>query len=82
MREYEGETQLNATEINKALRSYKVDDTFCVTALTDDLDLYPCEDEHVLENMQYVYGLADPDSLCSIVSLKRHKLAQEETKDR
>lgn len=74
-REYQGVSQLNATEINKAMRQYKVDDTFCVVGMSTDLDLYPCDDEHVLENMQYVYGLADPDSLCSVVSLRRHKLA-------
>ena len=44
--------QMNATEINEALREYRMSNTFCTLAVTNT-DLYPREE------WNFVFGLAN-----------------------
>ena len=60
-----GYFQLNAAEVNNALKEYRVADTFCILAVTNQ-DLYPREE------WNFVFGLADMDSCCGVFSFHRH----------
>lgn len=47
------------------MKEYKVDDTFCILAITNQ-DLYPSEE------WNFVCGLADGDTACGAFSFHRH----------
>ena len=51
-RDKDGIQQLHASEILSALKQYKVSDTFCILAMTNQ-DVYPGEE------WNYVFGLAN-----------------------
>lgn len=52
---------MNAAEINQALKDYRVNNTFCILAITN-VDLYPSEEGN------FVFGLADMSSSCGVFS--------------
>ena len=64
-RSHMGYFQLNAAEVNNALKEYRVADTFCILAVTNQ-DLYPRVE------WNFVFGLADMDSCCGVFSFHRH----------
>ena len=71
MRQNGGHLQLNAREINSALKEYRINDTFCTLAITN-IDLYPSEE------WNFVFGLADMDSQCGVFSFCRHAEMSEQ----
>ena len=66
-RDKDGIKQLHASEILSALKQYKVNDTFCILAMTNQ-DVYPGEE------WNYVFGLANQASGCGIFSFCRHQI--------
>lgn len=62
-----GIAQLNASDVLRALKKYKVHDTFCILGVTNQ-DLYPEDD------WNYVFGLANQGSGCGIFSFARHQV--------
>ena len=56
--------QTNAGEVLTALKDYKMTDTFCTLAVTNN-DLYPKEE------WNFVFGLANMDSRCGVFSFRR-----------
>ena len=59
--------QVNASDVLEALKEYKVRDTFCILAITNQ-DLYPDE----LSN--FCFGLAEPESATGVFSFARHQV--------
>mmetsp|Transcript_39644 Transcript_39644/g.51954 ORF Transcript_39644/g.51954 Transcript_39644/m.51954 type:complete len:364 (+) Transcript_39644:43-1134(+) len=60
-----GYFQINATDIIQALKEYRVNDTYCILAVTNT-DLYPREE------WNFVFGLASPSNQCGVFSFCRH----------
>ena len=57
--------QLHAGEILDALKQYKVNDAFCILAVTN-WDLYP------RPAWNFVFGLASPEDQVGVFSFYRH----------
>ena len=57
--------QLNASEINEALKEYRVADTYSILAITNQ-DLYPRDE------WNFVFGLANLEDCCGTFSFHRH----------
>ena len=77
-REYQGHPQYNAEKCCQALKDYNSRESFSTIAVTNEQDLYICDDEKVLEKMPFCFGLADTSSHSSMISLKRHFEGEQE----
>ena len=64
--------QLNASDVNRALKEYKIADTFCILAITNQ-DLYPRE--------EWNFGLANMTDSCGTFSFHRHQETDESLSD-